>query len=111
MSHSMRNTGDGEPNRAQSQTSRPRRRHRLARFLWALIILLVIILGVTLWGIHRLGVTNSSLSGISGQLHSQSTKLSSINGRLHQLLTTMRAGFDKIGQDLSTLIRIAHRHL
>lgn len=107
----MRNAENGEPNQAQTQTSRPRRRHRLARFLWTLIILLVILVVAALWGIHRLGVTNSSLSGISGQLHSQSTRLSSINGRLQQLLITMRTGLEKISQELSTLIRLARQHL
>ena len=106
----MRNAENGEPNQAQTQTSRPRR-HRLARFLWTLIILLVILVAAALWGIHRLGVTNSSLSGISGQLHTQSTRLSSINGRLQQLLITMRTGLEKISQELSTLISLARQHL
>lgn len=111
MSQSMQGTENSESNQAQTRTARPRRRHRLARFLWTLIILLVILVAAALWGIHRLGVTNSTLSGISGQLHNQSTKLSSINGRLQKLLITMRVGFDKLGQEISTLIRLARQYL
>ncbi len=107
MSQSMRN----QDHSTTPTPTQPRRRHRLARFLWTLVILLLVLVVAAIWGLHRLGMTQNSLSGISGQLHNQSTRLSSINGRLQALLITVQNGFHKLSNEVATLIRMARQHL
>ena len=108
----MRSTENPEP-ATTIRSSKPRRhrRHGWARALGTLVVLLLILVVIAVWGLHRLGLTNSTLSGISRQLQGQSSKLSSVNARLQELLVTVQNGLQKLSQELTTLIRLARQHL
>ncbi len=83
----------------------PRRRHRLARWLGALVGLLIVVIVLAAVGLHQLALDNHALGRVSNQLNQVQSQQAQFHSQIAAALASMRGTLHTISVELQILIQ------